>query len=94
MGAFFTSKVSYPLDKGVISNFLNSTGPWSPCIIIGPASASLLSKVPPVIPSIFWFEIMVLPFATIVTRLPIKVISNDCHSPAFKATFSLGESRP
>jgi hypothetical protein len=37
---------------GVIIIFLNSIGPWSPCIIIGPEAPSLLSNAPPVIPGI------------------------------------------
>jgi len=60
---------------GVITMFLNSTGPWSPCICSGPGSPSLLSKAPPVIPGISWLQIIVFPFAITVTIRPTSVIS-------------------
>ena len=61
---------------------------------MGPASASLLSNAPPVIPGISWFDITVTPLQTMVTILPINVISYDCHSPASFAIISDGGKNP
>ena len=60
---------------GMSMIFLYSMASWSPCNIIGPGSPSLLLRAPPVIPGISWLQIIFIPFATIVTILPVNVMS-------------------
>jgi hypothetical protein len=72
----FTTHLSFQFPfAGVITMFLYSIAPWSPCSIIGPGSPSLLSNAPPVIPGISWLQMIVLPFATTLTSLPTSVMS-------------------
>jgi hypothetical protein len=61
--------------SGVRRTFRNCTLPWSPWSIIGPASVSLASNAPPVIPGTSPLSMILVPFRITVTRLAIKVIS-------------------
>jgi hypothetical protein len=61
--------------SGVRRTFRNCTLPWSPWSIIGPASFSLASNAPPVIPGTSPLSMILVPFRITVTRLAMRVIS-------------------